>query len=91
MDQQFLLIPQSKYEELRQKLDQIIEIIQENTGRSQQIDDWIPEKEAQQPLGLKATSLWALRKQKLIKYSKVGSKTFYSLKSISKLLDKNQE
>jgi hypothetical protein len=91
MDNNFILLPLSKFEELTKKLDELKFLIQDNIGYSQRIDDWIPEKEAQQLLGLKATSLWALRKQGLIKYSKVGSKTFYSLKSIAKLLNKNQE
>jgi hypothetical protein len=86
-----ILLPQSKLQEITSRLDEINTTIRESIGRQITFSDWIPEKEAQKLLGLKATSLWALRRKKKIAFSKVGSKTFYSLKSISKLLDKNQE
>lgn len=87
---EFLLIPQKQFEELTQKVDLLIELGRE-TGKSIKMDDWISELEAQKLLGLKETSLWALRKTKKIVSSKIGAKTFYSLKSIEKLLHKNQE
>jgi hypothetical protein len=87
---QFILIPQVKFDELSQKLDKALAMLG-NGIKPIKIEDWIPEKEAQTLLGLKATSLWALRKQGQLKSSKIGSKTFYSLKSIEKLLNKNQE
>ena len=86
---QFILIPQEKFNDLDQKVNRLIEIA--SNGKAIKMNDWITEMEAQALLGLKETSLWALRKKKQIVFSKVGAKTFYSLKSIEKLLNKNQE
>jgi hypothetical protein len=88
---EFILIPQKKFDDLNQKVDLLIEIINKTSGQTVKMNDWIPEKEAQKLLGLKETSMWALRKTRKIAFSKIGAKTFYSLKSIEKLLSKNQE
>lgn len=87
---EFILIPQKQFEELSKKVDMLVEL-SKDAGKVIKMNDWITETEAQKLLGLKETSMWALRKKKQIVYSKVGAKTFYSLKSIEKLLDKNQE
>lgn len=87
----FILLPQKKYEEFVSKIDQLLELERAAAIKNSRIEDWISEQEAQKLLGLKETSLWALRKRKQLVYSKIGSKTFYSLKSIEKLLNKNQE
>ena len=87
---EFILIPQKKFDELTQKVDLLLEL-SKDSGKLIKLDDWISELEAQKLLGLKETSMWALRKTKQLAFSKVGAKTFYSLKSIEKLLNKNQE
>lgn len=87
---EFILIPQKQFEDLTKKVDMLVEL-SKDAGKVIKMNDWITEAEAQKLLGLKETSMWALRKKKQIVYSKVGAKTFYSLKSIEKLLDKNQE
>lgn len=87
---EFILIPQKHFEELSKKVDMLVEL-SKDAGKVIKMTDWITELEAQKLLGLKETSMWALRKKKQIVFSKVGAKTFYSLKSIEKLLDKNQE
>lgn len=87
---EFILIPQKKFDELSEKVEQLIQICKE-TGKSIKMEDWISEQEAQKLLGLKETSLWSLRKMRKVVSSKIGAKTFYSLKSIERLLQKNQE
>ncbi|MBP9068395.1 MAG: helix-turn-helix domain-containing protein [Bacteroidia bacterium] len=86
---EFILIPQKKFEELEQKVDLLIQLGKE-AGKVVKLNDWISEQEAQKLLGLKETSMWALRKKKRVVSSKIGGKIFYSLRSIEKLLDKNQ-
>ena len=87
---EFILIPQKKFDELNEKIERILQMCNE-TRKSVKMEDWIPEKEAQRLLGLKDTSMWSLRKQRKVISSKIGAKTFYSLKSIERLLQKNQE
>ena len=90
MESHFLL-PQSKLEEFTSEIKALKEILKEIKSKPQRLNDWISEAEAQALLGLKETSLWALRKTKKVVSSKIGAKTFYSLKSIERLLQKNQE
>jgi hypothetical protein len=57
----------------------------------QGIGDWISDKEAQQLLGRKATTLWSLRKRGELAFTKVGNKVFYSQEDILQLLNKNKK
>jgi len=79
-----------KIDNLSKKIDGLIELVSK-INKPQSLPDWISEKEAQQLLGLKNTSLWTLRKLRQVKYSKIGGRTFYNLESIKKLLEKNQQ
>lgn len=72
----YLLLPQSKLEEFYSTLQEIKSLILEINNKSNLLQDWISESEAQKLLGLKETSLWSLRKRKLIVSSKIGSKVF---------------
>lgn len=53
--------------------------------------DWLTEKEAQDLLNLKATSLWRLRTRGALAYTKSGNKTYYSYQSILDYLDMNKK
>lgn len=88
---QFLLIPQEKLEDLEAKIQSICDSLEQGIRTPPKINGWISESEAQSLLGLKATSLWALRKSKQLRFSKVGAKIFYCLDSIEKLLKKNEK
>jgi hypothetical protein len=88
---EFILIPQKKFDDLNQKVDLLIDIISKSSGQTVKMNDWISQQEAEKLLGLKETSMWTLRKTRKIAFSKIGAKTFYSLKSIERLLGKNQE
>ncbi|HNW71954.1 MAG TPA: helix-turn-helix domain-containing protein [Candidatus Paceibacterota bacterium] len=52
---------------------------------------WLTETEVQQLLGCCTTKLWQLRSKKILKSSKLGSKTFYKLNSILEYLEKNSK
>ena len=85
------LLPQSKFEELSDSLKEIKTLVLEIRNKPRPFQDWIPKLEAQKLLGLKETSLWSLRRRKKLISSKVGARVFYSIKSIEKLMRKNQE
>jgi hypothetical protein len=81
-----LAIPEELLYDINSKLDKLLEKAN-SRGDSPQLRDWISEKEAQQLLGKKNTALWTLRKEGKLKFTKVGGKTFYDLKSLIHLLD----
>jgi len=54
-----------------------------------QLSDWLTEAQTQEMLGCKTTKLWQLRSEGKIKFSKIGSKTFYKLSSILNYLEEN--
>ena len=88
MENHFLL-PQSKLDDLTSEINLLKQLLLEIKASPRQLTDWISELEAQKLLDLKETSMWSLRRRKKLVFSKIGSKTFYSLKSIEKLLEKN--
>lgn len=56
----------------------------------QLLDDWLNEALTMQKLGCKKTTLYYLRINKKITYSKIGRKIFYSISSINHLLNQNK-
>jgi Helix-turn-helix domain len=91
MDTTFKLIPETEYNKLAQKLDLIIkrlpseaEASGEGTGR------WATEKRAQEMLGKKATTLWKMRNQGRLAFTKINNKVFYDRESILALLEANR-
>ena len=56
---------------------------------TKEINGWLTQKEVQDLLGLKETSLWKLRSQGKLKYSKFGKKVYYDGGSIRQLLEEN--
>jgi len=53
------------------------------------INGWLSQKKVEDLLGLKETTLWKLRSQGKLKYSRFGKKVFYDAGSIRQLLEKN--
>lgn len=86
-----LLLPQSKLEEFTSELKEVKEILNEINQKPQRLTGWLTQAEAMELLDLKETSLWSLRKTRKIEYSKIGAKTFYSLTSIERYLEKNKK
>lgn len=88
MEDHFLL-PQSKFEELKINLQEIKDLLNDLKNKPTPLHDWISENEARKLLDLKETSLWGLRKKRMVTFSKIGAKVFYSKKSIEELIRRN--
>jgi hypothetical protein len=71
------------------QLEDIQKTLKEMARTTSPLKGWYNEVQTQKILGLKTTALWSLRKLNQIKSSKIGGKTFYSIDSIIRLLDKN--
>lgn len=84
----FYLIPKPEYDRLLRGMEELRELFNAQTA-GVRLQDWIDEKQAQTLLGLKTTTLWALRKTGKLTFSRLGNKIFYSLESINTLLNKN--
>ncbi len=56
----------------------------------QLLNDWANEAIAMRNLNCKKSTLYYLRKNGKLTYSKIGRKVFYSISSINKLLDENR-
>jgi hypothetical protein len=54
------------------------------------IPGWLSEKEMQSVSGLRTTSLWKLRDEGKIVYSKIGKRVYYQLSSFIELLEQNK-
>lgn len=90
MQQTFQLVPS---EDLKKLFDEIAElkqiVLQRQEPKDSKLGDWISQKEAQDLLGKKHTSLFKLRKDG----SLISTKTrpiFYSLESIQRYLNSNK-
>lgn len=90
MQQTFQLVPS---EDLKKIFDEIAElkqiVLQRQEPKDSKLGDWISQKEAQELLGKKYTSLFKLRKDG----SLISTKTrpiFYSLESIQRYLNNNK-
>lgn len=88
MESHFLL-PQSKLNEIENALEEMRMLLKEYLSQPPRLTEWVSEQEAQKILGLKQTTLWYFRKTKKLSYSKVGNKTFYSVKSLERLVEKS--
>lgn len=86
--EKLILVNQAILENIRKELTEIKQLL---GNRRSSTEDWIDEAEAQSLLAIKTTTLWKLRSANLIKSSKVGRKTFYSLASINAYLKSNSK
>jgi len=53
------------------------------------INGWLSQQEVEDLLGLKETTLWKLRSQGKLTFSRFGKKVFYDAGSIRQLLEAN--
>ncbi len=60
-----------------------------NINDDNMIPGWLSEHKTQELLGRRNTTLWKLRKQGKLIYSKIGSRVYYKIESIQKLLEEN--
>ena len=82
-----IAISESNFELLNNKLDRLIKLLESKKGHT--FEGWVSEIEAQKLLGLKTTSLWQMRQEGRITYSKINGKTYYQLNSIEDKLKQN--
>jgi hypothetical protein len=76
---------------INSKLDRIISILQQlPMTHNTDLGDWLTEAQARELLHYGATKLWELRKQRKVKFSKIGNRNMYSRESIIKLIEKNK-
>jgi predicted DNA-binding transcriptional regulator AlpA len=53
------------------------------------LDGWLSHNETMAILGIKVTTLWKLRSEGKLRYSKIGRKVYFDGKSIIALLEAN--
>lgn len=90
MDVNFKLLSETQYKELKTKLDQILSHLKDSpSSKFEQLGKWIPEKKAQELTGKKATTLWKMRMDGRLTFTKINNKVFYDKESILALMDNN--
>ena len=91
--QNVIILLKSDFEALENKIDLILSMLKTSTTDSfQHLDDWIPEKEVKKLLGLSTTSLWKLRKEGKLAFSKPNNSTvYYSKESIQKWIESRRK
>ncbi len=85
--EKLIAISESNFELLNNKLNMLIKLLEK--GKGSVFDGWVTEFEAQKLLGLKTTTLWQMRKEGKIGYSKINGKTYDQLNSLQDQLKKN--
>jgi hypothetical protein len=83
--QQMLILPASEWENIKQDINFLKESLEKNNNQS--LGDWLNEKQTQQLLSRKSTSLWRLRQKGTIKAKKIAGSNYYSKKSIIDFLN----
>lgn len=79
----------SALKNLEEKVDALLRLQQVVQGNTPDLGDFIPEKEIQKMLGKKYGSLYRLRTEGKLSFSKFGNKTFYKRSEIISLLESN--
>ena len=91
--QNAIILLKTDFEALEGKIDLILSILKDASKDSfQHLDDWIPEKEVKKLLGLSTTSLWKLRKEGKLEFSKPNNSTvYYSKESIQNWIESRRK
>lgn len=84
MPQEYL----ERIEKIDAKIDKLLEYQQKGSYISP-IEDYVPEHEAKQTLGVGSTWLWEKRKSGELPSTKVGGKVYYRRSDLAKLFDKS--
>ncbi len=94
MKQQFILLPEDDYNQLIEKLDNILSMLNGDANSKSKSNSiggkWIPEKEAQRLIDKKATTLWKMRTSGILTFTKLNNRVYYDKESILALLEKNK-
>lgn len=91
MQPAFVILNETDYHTLNEKLDRILTTLGEQSSTNQQtLGKWMPEKEVQDLTGKKATTLWKMRNKGLLEFTKINNKVFYNRESIMALMEQNK-
>ncbi|TAH43648.1 MAG: DNA-binding protein [Bacteroidetes bacterium] len=78
--------------QLEQKIDLILEALENQTKKEKLLGTWVSEKELMLMTGISRNTLLKLRQEgKITRSSISGKKNYYRLTDFKKLLDKNEE
>src|SRR6185437_7597466 len=88
--QNLVILPEEIVTELLENQKQILSALSQKSIPPSGLEGYITDKEAQILLGKKSTSLYNLRTNCELSFSKVGNKVYYLKADIIKLLEKNK-
>lgn len=93
MQPNFVILNEKEYNELKIILEEINSKLDNlrQPADSKQIGRWIPEEEAQKRTGKGTTTLWSMRKNGMLEWTKINNRVYYSIDSILALLEKNKK
>ncbi len=94
MANEFVMLPKSDYNALNSKLDQILSHLNSKSDKKGDAkiigEKWVTEKRAQELTGRKQTTLWKMRTQGKLTFTKFNNRVYYDLESILGLLEQNK-
>ncbi len=85
-EQGFVMVPYERLEAIEKMLSEILALSQSKKGIGSESLNHITEKEAMKLVGKKGTWFWLMRRSGQLKFTKVGSKVFYSVDELQKLV-----
>jgi hypothetical protein len=85
-EQGFVMVPYERLEAIEKMLSEIIALSQSKKDIGSESLNHITEKEAMKLVGKKGTWFWLMRRSGQLKFTKVGSKVFYSVDELQKLV-----
>ena len=88
MKQNLTIVSEDFLEQINQKQDRIISLLQ--VGKLGSQNDFITENEAKELLHKKSTWFWKMRKDKILPFRKIGKSIYYSKKEINHLLENSK-
>lgn len=85
-EQGFVIVPYEKLEAIEKMQSEILALLQTKKGKGSESLNHVTEKEAMKMVGKKGTWFWQMRRSGQLKFTKVGSKVFYSVDELQKLV-----
>jgi hypothetical protein len=76
----------TKLEAIEKMQSEILALLETKNGMRSESLNHVTEKEAIKMVGKKATWFWQMRRSGQLKFTKVGSKVFYSVDELKKLV-----
>ncbi len=86
------LLTEQEYQELHEKMDYLISVLTQGHVPEPdlpKLGEWLTEAETKDLLGVSTTTLWRLRKDGRITFSKVFNRIYYSYSDILERIEGN--